>query len=134
MDDSDLAGRVRALLTGPHVTEKKMFGGICFLFDGNMMLGASKRGLLVRVGKEGNDAALRKPATRPMEQGGRLVAGYIYVGDEGTRRDADLKAWIDLARAHVATVPPKAKATPAGRSAAKKPPATTRAPPRRRSV
>ena len=107
--NNDLASRVRALLTGPHVTEKTMFGGICFLFDGNMMLAASPRGLLVRVGKEGHDAALARPATRPMKQGTRLVPGYIYVAEEGTRRDADLKTWIDLARAHVATIPPKAE-------------------------
>ena len=115
--ESDLADRVRAILRGPHVSEKKMFGGICFLYDGNMMVAASKRGLLVRVGKAGHDAALRKPGTRPMIQGKRSVPGYIHVGDDGTRRDADLKSWIEVARGEVASLPAKpAAAKPAKKS------------------
>jgi hypothetical protein len=78
-----------------------------FLFDGNMLLGASARGLLVRVGKEGHEAALRKPDTRPMQQSTRIIPGYVVVGEQGLRRDTDLKAWVDIARAHVATLPPK---------------------------
>ncbi|MEO8667086.1 MAG: TfoX/Sxy family protein [Bauldia sp.] len=124
MNGQELAERVRGLLFGPHVTEKKMFGGICFLFDGNMVLGASPRGLLVRVGKEAHDAALKKPATRPMQQANRTIPGYIVVGEEGLRRDADLKAWVDLARAHIATLPPKPVASPSRRAPASRAPAT----------
>lgn len=106
--ETELAGRVRTLLRGPHVSEKKMFGGICFFWDGNMMVAASKRGLLVRVGKEGHDAALKKRHTRPMIQGKRSVPGYIHVADDGTRRDVDLQYWIDVARTEVETLPKKA--------------------------
>lgn len=114
--ETELAGRVRAVLRGAHVSEKKMFGGICFLWDGNMLVAASKRGLLVRVGKEGHDAALKKPHTRPMVQGKRSIPGYIHVADDGTRRDADLRYWIDIARAEVATLPAK-RSTPAKKPA-----------------
>ena len=44
-----------------------MFG--CFMVDGNMVAGTSKRGLLVRVGKEGHAAALQRPHARTMEMG-----------------------------------------------------------------
>ena len=88
--ETELAGRVRTLLHGPHVSEEKMFGGICFFWDGNMIVAASKRGLLVRVGKERHDAALKKRHTRPMIQGKRSVPGYIHVADDGTRRDVEL--------------------------------------------
>src|SRR5687767_9173204 len=97
-----LADRVRATLAGRAFGEKPMFGGICFLVNGNMTVAASTRGLLVRLGKGDTAAALKQPGTRPMIQRGRPLDGYLYVDDDGTRRDADLKAWVGRALAHVA--------------------------------
>ena len=108
----DLVERVRAI-AGKRFTEQTMFGGICFMLNGNMALGASPRGLLVRVGKDGHAAAMKRPGTRPMIQRGRPMEGYLYVDAEGTKRDGDLKGWIDTAIAHVATLPAKKKAKPA---------------------
>ena len=119
-----LADRVRAILDGRKgVTERPMFGGICFMLNGNMMLGASSaRGLLVRVGKDGHAAALARPHTRPMEMRGRPMAVYLYVDDAGTRREADLRTWVDAAMAFAVTLPPKAGTAPAKKaSAARKP-------------
>jgi TfoX/Sxy family transcriptional regulator of competence genes len=104
----DLVARVRAHLDGPTLTEQKMFGGVCFMLNGNMVAGTLRGELLVRVGKEGNEAALARPHTHQMEMG-RPAPGYIMVTAEGTKRDRDLKAWLDIARAHVATLPPKKK-------------------------
>ena len=58
------------------VAEVKMFGGIGFMLNGNLLVGASKRGLLVRVGKDRQSQALAKPGTRQMEMRGRLMDGY----------------------------------------------------------
>lgn len=58
--DEALAGRIRAALAGRRSAEQRMFGGICFMVDGNMAVGTSVRGMLVRVGKEGHAAALRR--------------------------------------------------------------------------
>jgi hypothetical protein len=116
---ADLAERVRGALGALKVTEQPMFGGICFMLNGNMLVGASPRGLLVRVGKEGNDAALARPHARMMEQGGRSMAGYIIVANEGVARDKDLKAWLDMAVDHVRTLPTKAKKAPPKKPAAK---------------
>jgi TfoX/Sxy family transcriptional regulator of competence genes len=113
--DSDLVRRVRAHLAGPTLTERKMFGGVCFMLDGNMVAGTLRGELLVRVGKEGNDAALARPHTHQMEMG-RPAPGYVMVTAAGTSADGDLKAWLDKAVAHVATLPPKKK-KPAKRKA-----------------
>jgi TfoX/Sxy family transcriptional regulator of competence genes len=107
MANDQLADRVRAMLGPLPVTEQRMFGGVCFMLNGNMLLGASPRGLLVRVGKEESDAALRRPHARLMEQRGRTMAGYIVVANEGISRDRDLKNWLELAVAHVSTLPSK---------------------------
>ena len=102
-----MLARIRAALAGLPYREQKMFGGVCFLVDGNMVVGTSKHGLLVRVGKDGNAAALARPHARPMEMNGRTMDGYVFVSAEGTANARSLKAWIDTALAHVATLPPK---------------------------
>jgi hypothetical protein len=83
-----------------------MFGGLCFTLNGNMIAGASTRGLLVRVGKDRHDAALARPGAKPMEMRGQPVAGYVYV-DPPPRDPQALRDWLDLAVAFVSTLPPK---------------------------
>jgi TfoX/Sxy family transcriptional regulator of competence genes len=106
--DSDLVERIRAALEPLKPAEQRMFGGVCFMLDGNMVAGTLKGELLVRVGKEANEAALKRPHARQMEMS-RPAPGYVLVSGEGTKRDKDLKAWLDLAVAYVSTLPAKAK-------------------------
>jgi TfoX/Sxy family transcriptional regulator of competence genes len=101
--------RLRAALGRRAFTEQKMFGGTCFMINGNMLIGTSKRGLLVRVGKDAHAATAALPHASPMEMGGRSMEGYIRVAPEGTASDADLAAWLDRALAFVETLPQKVK-------------------------
>jgi len=101
--------RLRSALAGRDFAEQKMFGGTCFLINGNMLVGTSKRGLLVRVGKTAHEAAVARPHARPMEMGGRAMEGYVHVAPEGTATEADLAGWLDFALAFVVTLPPKSK-------------------------
>ncbi|BAV52060.1 hypothetical protein MesoLj113a_54280 [Mesorhizobium sp. 113-1-2] len=104
-----MVARLRGALGNRTFTEQKMFGGTCFLINGNMLVGASKRGLLVRVGKAAHAEAALRPHARPMEMGGRSMEGYVRVAPEGTATDADLRGWLDLALAFVSTLPAKSK-------------------------
>lgn len=109
--DLDLAGAIRSALAGVKaVTEVRMFGGIGFMLNGNLLVGASTRGLLLRVGKERQSQALAKPGTRQMEMRGRLMDGYVYV-DPPIAPDT-VRDWVEMARAFVGTLPPKRKAKP----------------------
>jgi TfoX/Sxy family transcriptional regulator of competence genes len=101
--------RLRAALGRRAFTEQKMFGGTCFMINGNMLIGTSKRGLLVRVGKDAHAATAALPHASPMEMGGRSMEGYIRVAPEGNASDADLAAWLDRALAFVETLPQKVK-------------------------
>ena len=83
-----------------------MFGGVGFMLNGNMVAAASKRGLLVRVGKDRHRDALTRPGTRPMEMRGRVMEGYVYV-EPAILDDESLRDWIRLAAAFVETLPPK---------------------------
>jgi TfoX N-terminal domain len=101
--------RLRAALGHRAFTEQKMFGGTCFMVNGNMLIGTSKRGVLVRVGKGAHSAAAARPHARPMEMGGRTMEGYVHVAPEGTVTEADLAGWLGVALAFVETLPPKSK-------------------------
>ncbi|TIQ34421.1 MAG: TfoX/Sxy family protein [Mesorhizobium sp.] len=109
MAPDPMVERLRAALGRRAFTEQKMFGGTCFMINGNMLIGTSKRGLLVRVGKEAHAAAAARPHARPMEMGGRSMEGYVHVAPEGTASEAELGGWLDLALAFVETLPPKIK-------------------------
>jgi TfoX/Sxy family transcriptional regulator of competence genes len=108
---SDLVDRVRGILTDRDVREQRMFGGVCFMLNGNMVVGTLRNELLVRVGKDANDAALKRPHARQMEMS-RPAPGYVIVANAGTDRDADLKQWVEMAVAYVETLPPKPKQEP----------------------
>src|SRR2546430_11551191 len=96
--DEDLAERMRAVLgTAGAVREVRMFGGLCFMLNGNMVAGTSKRGLLVRVGKHQHSDALARPGAKPMEMAGRAMEGYIFV-DPAPRDQRTVREWPWLAR------------------------------------
>ena len=123
--DEALADRMRAAIGARKgVTEKAMFGGLAFMLGGNMFVGIMNTGeLLVRVGAAGDAAALRKPHAKPMNFTGRTMKGYIQVEPAGFRTDASLKTWIDLAAAHVSSLPakkPKKAKAPAAKAAKKR--------------
>jgi hypothetical protein len=104
-----LAGRLRAGLAGRKgVSEKKMFGGTCFLLRDHMLCGTGWQGFLFRVGKEAHAAALARPGATPMEMNGRQSLGFIWV-DPAACDARKLKSWIALAESYVATLPPKRK-------------------------
>ena len=105
--DEDLAERMRAALAGTGaIREVRMFGGLCFMLNGNMVAGTSKRGLLVRVGKDRQSDALGRPGAKLMEMGGRSMEGYIFV-DPPPRDERALQDWLELAVAFVNSLPAK---------------------------
>jgi len=103
-----LIERTRALIPDENVEQKRMFGSTCFMVNGNMLVCAFKSGLLARVGAEQAAAATARPHASVSVMGGRPMVGYIRVEPDGISSDDDLKSWIDMARAYVATLPPKA--------------------------
>jgi TfoX/Sxy family transcriptional regulator of competence genes len=86
---------------------KKMFGGVCHLLHGNMFGGVYKDYLIVRLGEEQADTALKKSHTRPFDITGKPMKGWVMVDQKGIRTDDDLKKWLTLAKDFVKTLPPK---------------------------
>jgi TfoX/Sxy family transcriptional regulator of competence genes len=107
MTIDDLAASVRdALGVSRDIREVKMFGGIGFMLNGNLVAAVSPRGLLLRVGKEAEAEALARAGSRPMEMRGRKLNGYVYV-DLGHLTENHIEPWLRLARRFVETLPTK---------------------------
>ena len=103
-----LIERIRPLLAGrAGFSEKKMFGGVCFLINGNMCLGTWKGSLIVRLGKEKHEETLARPHTRPANITGRVMTGWALVEPSGIESERDLKTWVGEAAAFAASLPPK---------------------------
>ncbi len=93
-----LAERIRAVLKRqPGITEKKMFGSVCFLLHGNMLVAIWVDGLVARLGPEVGVAALAQPHVRPMDLTGRPMKGWVIISPAGIAADSDLQSWIQLA-------------------------------------
>jgi TfoX/Sxy family transcriptional regulator of competence genes len=106
--DEALAERMRSALPGiPGITEKKMFGGIAFLVDGNMACGVSKDNLMVRIHPEATDTALAQPNVRIFDMSGRPMKGWVLVEPAGIESDDDLKRWVDQGVTFAQSLPPK---------------------------
>ncbi len=93
--DEGLAQRIReALEDRTDVSEKKMFGGLAFLLSGNMCVGVVKSEMMVRVGPDHYEEAVRQPHARKMDFTGRPMKGFVYVACDGFESDADLRRWV----------------------------------------
>ena len=110
--DEELAASVRAALKNAGaIREVRMFGGIGFMLNGNLVAAASRRGLLLRVGKDCQAEALARSGARPMVMRDRTMEGYIFADRPALSKRA-VQSWLSLAVAHVQTLPPKAERSP----------------------
>lgn len=106
--DEHLADRIRRILGSVDaVSERKMFGGIAFMVGGNMACGVIGDELMVRVGPEGHDDALREPHVRVMDFTHRPIRGMVYVGVPAITSDADLERWVSRGTSFAQSLPPK---------------------------
>lgn len=106
--DEALAERIRGVLKGREgVTERKMFGGIAFMVNGNMCCGVTTGEMMLRLGNEGAAAALDEKHTRAMDFTGRPMKSMIYVEPAGYGTDDDLRGWVDRALVFANSLPAK---------------------------
>ena len=106
--DERVVERVREVLADqPMVVEKKMFGGLSFILQGNMCCGVINEDLVVRVGPDGHDEALAQPHARAMDFTGRSIKGMVYVSEAGYRSQGDLKNWVQRGLEFAQSLPPK---------------------------
>jgi TfoX/Sxy family transcriptional regulator of competence genes len=107
--DEDLANRIRELvLSEDGVTERRMFGGLAFLINGNMSVSASGQGgLMLRVDPDETDALLRAQHARPFVMRGRTMQGWLRVDAEGVKTKRQLARWVARGVAYARSLPAK---------------------------
>ena len=106
--NEELALRVReALGDREGLTERKMFGGLGFMLNGNMCCGIVSDDLMVRVGAENHQDALAQPHARPMDFTGRAMKGFVFVDVHGLQEDGALEQWLDRGVAFAQSLPKK---------------------------
>jgi hypothetical protein len=106
--DENLAAGIRAHLGRRiGVTERKMFGGIIFMLQGNMCCGVHRDALIVRLGPEEAGRALAEPHTRVFDLTGRPMKAWVLVEGKGVVEDAQLGKWVDRAAGWAGSLPPK---------------------------
>lgn len=103
-----LAQRIRDVIGGRSgVTERKMFGGIAWMVDGNMAVGTLGDDLMVRLDREDADSALQEPGVGPMDFTGRPMRGFLKVDASAIASSEELARWIDAGASHAGSLPPK---------------------------
>lgn len=107
--DLALADEIRSVLDGtPEITERRMFGGLSFLVNGNLAVAIrGSEGILVRVGTEAAEELERTTAATRAVMGARVMAGWLAVGPDDLGTEADLSAWVRRGVDHARSLPPK---------------------------
>ena len=106
--DDALADRIRTLVSGPGVTEKRMFGGLAFLLDGHLAVAASGQGgLMVRVDPAESERLVAETGAEPMVMRERELKGWLRLASTDVADEPALEAWVQRGLRYAATLPPK---------------------------
>ncbi len=98
--DQELVDRIRENLTwhGDDLSERKMFGALCFMVRGSIVCGVMGSEMILRVGPEQQVWALEQEHTRVFDFTGKPSKGFIYVEAAAIETEEALTAWIEHAR------------------------------------
>ena len=105
--DLKFAERVRTELHGLPFVEKKMFGGLGYLVNGNMACGWYKNDMVVRIDPAKHDAFLKKKFVKPFALRGKPMKGWLLVEPDGYKTAKQLSVWVKLGVEYALTLPPK---------------------------
>src|SRR5689334_5265581 len=107
-----LGERMReSLASTKGIVEKRMFGGIAFMWKDKMFCGIIKDDMMVRVLEERYDELVERDYARPMDfVKARPMRGFIYVSPDGLKSEKQLASWIAWGKEYVEKSPPKKKA------------------------
>jgi hypothetical protein len=107
--DPELADRIREQLGGRGVEEKRMFGGLAFLVNGNMSVSASREGgLLIRCEPDETEALLREPGAYEFSMSNRgPMSGWLRVSADAVENDDALSVWVDRGFSYAQSLPAK---------------------------
>lgn len=86
---------------------KKMFGGVCHQMNGHILSGVIRDKLILRLGVDAAEKALKEENVVPFDITGKPMKGWVMVEKKGFETDEGLKGWLEKAKLFVKTLPPK---------------------------
>jgi len=93
--------QVRQRLAGiTDVEEKKMFGSIGFIVNKKLCIGVGDHPnhvMMVRVGPDKYEEALKRSGSRPAIMRGREMKGYVFLTEEALNSQNDVDYWVGSA-------------------------------------
>ncbi|MBC8312258.1 MAG: TfoX/Sxy family protein [Candidatus Marinimicrobia bacterium] len=109
--DEGLAERIDDVLRNntSFIQSKKMFGGLCYLLNGNMCFGIVDEKLMIRIGVDNHDKYSKFEHVSPMDFTGKKMRGMLYVLPDGIESDHDLEFWVKTCVSFANSLPPKEK-------------------------
>jgi TfoX/Sxy family transcriptional regulator of competence genes len=107
--DEDLAGRVRELVgREPGLAEKRMFGGLAMMVDGNMaVVVRGGGGLMIRVDPAESEQLQTEPGAQATVMRGRPMRGWVTVDASACAKDVDLGRWVGRGVRYARSLPSK---------------------------
>ncbi len=106
--NTDLENRIDHQVSRPErFVKKKMFGGVGYLIDGNMVFGIHKQSLIIRTSVEEARELLKRPSMSVFDITGRPMKGWVMVSTDGVKTDKELADLLNLALDFAKTLPPK---------------------------
>ena len=106
--NQDLANRVLGMLwPEPTLEQKRMFGGMAFMLQGNLACCVLNDDLIVRVPRDEYVATLETDHVREMDYSGRPMRGWVLVGPGATEADANLAEWVRYGASIALALPAK---------------------------
>ena len=106
--DQALIDRIRSILAQREgYSERRMFGSVCFMINGNMCAGTWNGALIVRLDKRDHESTLAEPYARPADMNGRVMRGWALVDPAGIESNDRLARWVDRAAKFARSLPAK---------------------------
>jgi hypothetical protein len=85
-----------------------MFGGICYLLQGNMCFGIYRDFLIVRLGSAAAaEPYLAQAHVKPMDITGRPMKGWVMVAPTAYDGPEQLRPWLSRGMRFAQSLPPK---------------------------
>lgn len=99
--NEELAQRIRQHMQSiEHIKEKKMFGGLTFLYKNKMTVGIVGDQLAVRVVSEKFQEVLARDHVGEMDFTGKALKDFVYVTAKEFETEPQLAKWIELGIEH----------------------------------
>jgi len=106
--DEEIDNRVQKIVSRwKGMVTKKMFGGVCHQLHGHILSGVNQDKLILRLGVDDAEEALKEKDVVPFDITGRPMKGWVMVEKNGFETDEALKGWLARAKVFVKTLPPK---------------------------